>query len=57
MKTLEERVRVLEDIESIKRLKARYCAACDDNYNAEAIAALFTEDAIWDGAGLGKAEG
>jgi ketosteroid isomerase-like protein len=57
MKSLEERIRVLEDIEAIKQLKARYCAACDDNYNADAIAALFTDDAIWDGGGLGVAKG
>jgi uncharacterized protein (TIGR02246 family) len=57
MKTIEERLRVLEDIEEIRKLKARYAAACDDNYNAEAIAALFTEDAVWDGGSLGKAAG
>src|ERR1700687_4448071 len=57
MKTIEERLRVLEDIEEISKLKARYAAACDDNYNADAIAALFTEDAVWDGGALGKADG
>ena len=54
---LERRVRVLEDIEEIKRLKAIYCAYCDDNYDADAIASLFTEDAIWDGGMRGRAEG
>jgi len=57
MKTLEERLLVLEDIEEIRKLKARYAAACDDNYDADAIAALFTEDAIWDGGSLGRADG
>ena len=57
MKTIEERLRVLEDIEEIRKLKARYAAACDDNYDADAIAALFTEDAIWDGGSLGRADG
>jgi len=57
MKTLAERMRALEDIEEIKRLKARYAAACDNNYDADAIAALFIEDAVWDGGSLGKAEG
>lgn len=57
MKTLEERVRAIEDVERIKELKARYAAACDNNYDADAIAALFAEDAIWDGGALGKAEG
>lgn len=46
---LEARVRRLEDIEAIKQLKAQYCAACDDGYDADRLAALFTEDAIWDG--------
>lgn len=46
---LEARVRRLEDIEAIKQLKARYCALCDADYDAEGIAALFTEDAVWDG--------
>jgi len=57
MKTIEERLRVLEDLEEIRKLKARYAAACDDNYNADAIAALFAEDASWDGGALGKADG
>ena len=56
-KTIEERLQVLEDIEEIRKLKARYAAACDDNYDADAIAALFIEDAVWDGGTLGKAEG
>jgi ketosteroid isomerase-like protein len=57
MKTIEERLRVLEDLEEIRKLKARYAAACDDNYNADDIAALFAEDASWDGGALGKADG
>jgi hypothetical protein len=57
MEALEARVRVLLDIEEIKLLKARYAAACDDNYNADAIAALFTEEAVWDGGNFGRAEG
>src|SRR6202043_2703966 len=57
MRTLEERMRALEDVEEIKQLKARYAAACDNNYDADAIAALFTQDAVWDGGSLGKAEG
>ena len=57
MKTIEYRLRVLEDLEEIRKLKARYAAACYDNYNADAIAALFTEDAVWDGGALGTADG
>ena len=57
MEDLERRLRVMEDVEEIKRLKARYCAYCDDNYNATAIASLFTEDAVWDGGIRGRADG
>ena len=49
MSDLEARVRRLEDIEAIRQLKAAYCAACDDGYDADRLAALFTEDAVWDG--------
>ena len=45
----------LIDIEEIKQLKVRYAAACDDNYKADVIAELFTEDAIWDGGMMGFA--
>ena len=56
-KDLEARIRRLEDIEAIKQLKARYCFLCDDGYDADALAELFTEDAVWDGGDLGKAVG
>ena len=54
---LDRRLRMLEDIEAIKRLKRRYCAYCDDNYDADALAELFTEDAVWDGGVRGYNEG
>jgi nuclear transport factor 2 (NTF2) superfamily protein len=54
---LETQVRWLVDVEQIKQLKHRYCAHCDDDYDAEELAPLFTEDAIWDGGRLGYAEG
>jgi len=57
LEDLERRLRVLEDIETIKKLKARYCAYCDNNYDAEGIASLFTEDAVWDGGKFGRYEG
>jgi len=49
LKELESRIGRLEAIEAIKTLKARYAAACDDNYNPEGIGKLFTEDAVWYG--------
>jgi ketosteroid isomerase-like protein len=51
--TLAERVDRLEQIEALKQLKYRYCAAVDANYDAAAIAAMFTEDGVWDGGDLG----
>lgn len=49
MSDLEARIRRLEDIEAIKQLKAQYCAACDDGYDFDRLASLFTPDALWDG--------
>ena len=57
LEDLERRIKALEDIEEIKKLTARYCAYCDDSYDADAIADLFTEDAVWDGGMRGRAEG
>jgi len=54
---LEARIRRLEDIEALKQLKARYAAYCDDAYDADRLAPLFTEDAIWDGGTMGRYEG
>jgi len=53
-RTLEQRIARLEAIEEIKRLKARYCAYCDDQYDPDGIAGLFTEDGIWDGETFGR---
>ena len=53
---IEEKLLWLADIEEIKQLKARYAAACDADYDADAIVALFTEDAVWDGGMMGYAE-
>ena len=57
LEALERRIRRLEDLEDIKQLKARYAAYCDANYDAEALADLFTIDAVWDGGMLGRNEG
>ena len=54
---LEARIRRLEDIEAIRQLKHRYANLCDEDYPPDALAALFTEDAVWDGGMLGKPEG
>ena len=56
-KDLERRIQLLEDIEAITTLKYQYCHYCDANYDADRIAALYTEDAIWEGRDIGKFEG
>ena len=54
--TESEMIRWLCDVEQIKQLKHQYCAYCDDSYNPEGIASLFTEDGVWDGGTFGVAE-
>jgi hypothetical protein len=54
---LERRLQHLEDIEAIKQLKTRYCAFCDDGYNADGIASLFTQNGVWDGEPRGVNHG
>ena len=58
MPDLETRLRRLEDIEEIKQLKAKYCRFCDEGYDPDGIASLFTENGVWDGGRtFGLAEG
>ena len=57
LEALERRLQALEDAEAIRNLKARYAALCDDNYNPDGIAALFTEDALWESPTLGTFRG
>ncbi len=46
------RVQVLEDIEEIRKLKAAYCAACDDDHNGDRVADLFIEEGgVWGSGG------
>ena len=48
---LRARLQQLEDVEAIRRLKAAYCAACDDDHDGDAVAALFTPDGVWQQSG------
>ena len=57
LQELAARLTRLEDIEAIKQLKARYCEICDDDHNPDRITDVFCEDGIWEGRGIGKAEG
>ena len=54
---LEKRVRALEDANAIRNLKARYAAYCDDQYNADGIASLFADDAVWENKNHGSYQG
>ena len=54
---LQARITRIEDLEAIKQLKALYCEICDDGHDPERIVTIFAEDAIWEGRGIGKAQG
>lgn len=41
------RLRRLEDVEAIKRLKAAYGRACDDDHDGAAVCELFVPDGVW----------
>lgn len=64
-KTMEERIRIIEDREEILRLKARYCNVNDGGWNGvpthhdvEALVNMFVPEGIWDGGPqAGRAEG
>jgi hypothetical protein len=56
--TLKARLQNLEDIMEISRLKAAYCEAVDGGWDrrthrGEEVAALFTEDGVWDAGRIG----
>lgn len=51
------RITRIEDIEAIKQLKALYCEICDDDHNPDRIVTIFTDDCIWEGRGIGRADG
>ncbi|MGH2662948.1 MAG: nuclear transport factor 2 family protein [Actinomycetota bacterium] len=47
----------LEDMEAIRNLKAMYARFCDQGYDADRLAALFTADAVWESNLFGPFEG
>lgn len=50
---IEKRLQQLEDVRAIEQLKYQYAKYCDDRYDPEGIASLFTKDGRWvvDGEG------
>lgn len=53
---IERRLKVLEHVEEIRKLKVRYCHSVDA-YDADTTASFFTEDAIFDVGPRGRCEG
>ena len=61
-KSIEDRLRAMEDVVEIANLKARYTNASDGgwnrpSHNADAVAALFAEDGVWEAEGFPVLEG
>jgi len=59
---LEKRLRTIEDIEEISKLKARYCNCVDGGWDRpthdyDAVTELFTEDGVWDAGEKLRGEG
>jgi ketosteroid isomerase-like protein len=44
----------LEDDKAIRDLISRYCFLIDRDRDADAFAAMFTEDGVWESASLGR---
>jgi len=54
---LQKRITILEDIEALKNLKARYCSICDDDHNPDEIVKIFASDGVWEGTGISAHHG
>lgn len=63
MSDLEANIRHLLDLEEIKKLKYLYCRYNDGGWRSQPVShqgpshELFTEDGVWDGSPIVKAEG
>ena len=56
-RSIEDRLRRLEDIDAIRRLKMAYARLVDTRCDAQELADLFTEDAVMDMGPWGRYEG
>lgn len=45
---LKQRIAVLEDIETLRRLKAQYARYCDPTHDIDGMVGLFSEDGVFD---------
>ncbi len=57
LREMEDRLQAVEDVQAIRNLKAAYAAYCDNGYDADKIAELFVEDAVWENDARGRIEG
>jgi SnoaL-like domain len=62
VKTLEQRVRAIEDGQEIQNLKSAYLKACNGgwdrpSHNAGLVAATFAEDGCWEAQGFARLVG
>ena len=48
---LRSKIEKIEDLEAIRRLKAAYCDACDDDHNGDSVSTLFTKGGTWQQSG------
>jgi hypothetical protein len=61
-KTLEERLRAMEDVQEIMNLKARYLKGSNGgwdrpSHDADAVASTFAKNGWWQAEGFGRLEG
>lgn len=54
LEEVERRLQRLEDIEAIRNLKERYATLCDQDFDPDGIAELYTEDCVFESNGLGN---
>ena len=57
MPTLEQRVQRLEDLEQITEVTMQLARHFDNNYHADGVVSLFTDDGVFDGGPFGRYEG
>ena len=50
MPTLEQRLQRLEDLEQITEITMQLARHFDNNYHADGVVSLFTDDGVFDGA-------
>ena len=57
MPTLEQRVQRLEDLEQTTEVIMQLARHFDNNYHADGVVSLFTDDGAFDGGPFGRHEG